>query len=311
MPPILNSLRLMVRSVSPSIVTLILCCCLLNGCARTPLQEQLISKNPETDLSKDSGSCLEQDMLKNRQATDSTSALSSDAITILSWNIYKEKRKNWDTDLLYFSKTADIIFLQEAFLTDELRQVLQKNNLYWNMNSGFRYRGRDTGVLNASPVRPAGSCGLRQNEPVIGLPKTILIQKYPIQDYADELLVANVHGINITLGTAAYQEQIDALRIIMEQHHGPIILAGDFNNWNKKRTEIMLKFAEDLSLNILYFRSGERTLFWGEPVDQIFYRDLLVLSQSVIQVPSSDHNPITAIFTLKKQSTFIQQTVMP
>ena len=206
-------------------------------------------------------------------------------------------------DLLLLSHEKDIILLQEVALTEELQEVLQQRNLYWNLNSGFKYKGTDTGVLVASKVQSLDSCGLRHSEPLIGVPKTILVSRYAIIDSPQELLVANIHGINISLGTNAYQEQLAGLEKVLKKHDGPIILAGDFNNWSEKRTDIMMGLAEKLSLQILTFDEEKRTLFFGDPVDQILYRGLEPLSQAVYPVTSSDHNPISVTFRLAEGKT--------
>ncbi len=254
-------------------------------------------------LTRSNGSCTEETTLHNRQTDASRPGLSPDSISILNWNIFKEQRQNWEVDLLLLSHEKDIILLQEAALTEELLEVLQQRNLYWNLNSGFKYKGIDTGVLVASTVQSLDSCGLRHSEPFISVPKTILVSRYAIIDSPQELLVANIHGINISLGTSAYQEQLSGLEKVLKKHDGPIILAGDFNNWSEERTDIMMGLAEKLSLQVLTFDEGGRTLFLGDPVDQILYRGLEPLSQAVYPVTSSDHNPISVTFRLAEGKT--------
>ncbi len=272
-------------------------CLTFFSCAFIPVQEQLVSATRTTPLTRSNGSCTET-APDEQQSTPPRPGLSPDSISIFDWNIYKEQRQNWGIDFFRLSHGKDIIFLQEATLNAELQAMLQEKNLYWNLNSAFKYKGEDTGVLVASTVQDLYTCGLRHSEPLITLPKTILISKYNIADSIDELLVANIHGINISLGTGAYQDQLDGLRDILTKHDGPIILAGDFNNWSEKRTEIMMQLAEDLSLQILNFAEGGRTLFFGDPVDQILYRGLEPVSHAVHQVTSSDHNPISVTFRL-------------
>lgn len=277
-------------------------CFLFFSCAFIPEQEQLVSATKMIQLTRSNGTCTET--ARDALLTDTPNpGLSPDSISIFNWNIYKEQRQDWDVDFLRLSHEKNIILLQEAALTRELQDVLQQKNLYWNLNSAFKYKGEDTGVLVAATVQDLESCGLRQNEPLIGLPKTTLISRYAIRGTSDELLVATIHGINITLGTGAYQEQLDGLKNILENHAGPIILAGDFNNWTEKRTDIMNRLAADLSLQILSFSEGGRTLFFGGPVDQILYRGLEPVSHAVHSVTSSDHNPISATFRLARTTS--------
>ncbi len=280
----------------------ILFCCITFGCAIVPEHEQLVSGKIDEPLTRSNGNCAATDSVLNgqRKAQVSQPELGPESIAILDWNIYKGQRKGWESDLLRFGRGKDILLLQEAALNEELQELLQQNNLYWNLNSGFRYRGVETGVLLASTVQPLGSCGMRYDEPVIGLPKTILINRYGITGSSDELLVATVHGINFTLGIGAYRAQFQALGDILKKHEGPIILAGDFNNWSDKRTAVIDLLVEDLSLSAISFENEGRTTFFGDPVDHILYRGLKPVAHTVHPVTSSDHNPISVTFRIHR-----------
>ena len=278
---------------------LVLClCCSLAGCAtHVPENEQLLSAVNGLQLQKSQGTCT--DSLFTELKTDrSHPGLSPQRISIFDWNTYKGQRENWESDFQEFSHGKDIIFLQEAALTQNLQQSLQEKELYWNLNSAFRYKDLETGVLLASTVPPLNSCGQRTDEPLIGVPKTILIARYKIKDSAHDLLVANIHAINITLGTGSYREQLDGLQVVLEKHDGPILLAGDFNSWNGERIKIMTALIDKLSLQVLVFDEESRTTFFGEPVDHILYRGLKPLSYEIHQVTSSDHNPISVVFRI-------------
>ncbi len=270
---------------------------LFSGCAFIPEQNQLVTATRGTPLSRSQGECT-QTISAPQPTAAQLPGLSPDHISVFDWNMYKGQNADWEVDFLRLSHAKDIILLQEAPLNKNLRDVLQKNNLYWNLNSAFKYKGVETGVLVASKIKPVASCGLRQTEPIIGLPKTILINRYIITESTEDLLVANIHGINISLGTGAYQEQFDALLNILDKHAGPIILAGDFNNWSDKRTVIMTRLMENLSLQALTLDGEARTTFFGDPVDHILYRGLQPVSYGVHPVTSSDHNPISVTFRL-------------
>ena len=280
---------------------LVLCiCCSLAGCAaHVPEDEQLLSATHDFQLKKSQGSCT--DTLFTELKTDnSRPGLSPERISMLDWNSYKGQRKNWESDFQELSHGKDIIFLQEAALTQNLQHSLQQKALHWNLNSAFRYKGLETGVLLASTVPPLNSCGQRTDEPLIGIPKTILISRHNIKNSAEDLLVANIHAINITLGTGSYLEQFNVLQGILEKHEGPILLAGDFNSWSGGRKKIMTALVDTLSLQVLTFDEESRTTFFGEPVDHILYRGLKPLSYEIRQVTSSDHNPISVVFRIVK-----------
>jgi len=269
------------------------------SCAFIPEQEQLVSAKVGEAVTRSNGNCAENVLVYSALKTTTPSrGLAADRIAILTWNIYKGQRTGWESDFLRFGRDKDIILLQETPLNDELQKLLQQRDLYWNLNSAFSYGGIETGVLIASSIEPSDSCGLRQNEPVIGLPKTILINRYTIDGSSKKLLVANVHGINITLGVGAYSAQFEALGKILQKHDGPLILAGDFNNWSEERMTIIDSLVEDLSLTVLPFDGEGRTLFFGDPVDHILFRGLEPVAHLVHPVTSSDHNPISVTFRL-------------
>lgn len=272
---------------------------LLTACSRTPLQEQFVSGVGGAWLSRSEGSCERMIFNGNRpESAVAENGVNPEKITILNWNIYKGKKSGWLEDLQQFTQNTDIIILQEASNNAPLRELIQNQGLYWHYNSAFKYWGVETGLLTASPEQPDESCGLRTNEPIIVLPKTMLVSRYTVKGSSDTLLVANVHGINFTLGTETYKEQFSSLQKLLQHHQGPIVVAGDFNNWSIKREAVVNQMVENLSLTPLPFVEEDRTTFWGYPVDHIFYRGLEVIRHRSYEVTSSDHNPIEVTFRL-------------
>ena len=75
-------------------------------------------------------------------------------------------------------------------------------------------------------------------------------------------------------------------------HHGPVILAGDFNTWSDARDRVVVKIAARLGLTELRFGLDQRSTFIGRHVDHIFVRGLQLIDIRAIPVTSSDHNPI-------------------
>ncbi len=285
--------------ISNSVLLAIVLCGIIFGCAFIPEQEQLVSARVDEPLIRSNGNCTKTALpYGERKIEAPLPGFAPDRIAILDWNMYKGQRVGWEKDFLRLSRGKDIVLLQEASLNDELQELLHQKNLFWNLNSAFRYKGVETGVLIASTVEPLGSCGMRYNEPIVGLPKTILINRYRLIGSGDELWVVTVHGINITLGSYAYKAQFQALGDILKKHRGPLILAGDFNNWSDKRIAVIDHLIEDLSLSVLPFENEGRTIFFGDPVDHVLYRGLEPVSHVVHPVTSSDHNPISVTFRL-------------
>ena len=57
-----------------------------------------------------------------------------------------------------------------------------------------------------------------------------MLQWFPITGTDQQLLVVNVHAINFVM-LHTFEAFIKQLISAMKNHHGPILLAGDFNTW--------------------------------------------------------------------------------
>ncbi len=228
---------------------------------------------------------------------DPIQAFDPASISLLNWNIYKGQRANWAVDLKQFSHRHDLVTIQEAHLGDELKDLLNKNNLHWAMNTAFHLRKRAAGVMTASSVKAISTCGLHQKEPLIRLPKATLIAHYPVDGMQESLLVANIHGINFSLGTSAYRQQLEALYQEVQHHRGPVIVAGDFNSWSGARMRIVDDLVQKLGLGSIEWDGQHYTTrLFGNAIDHVFYRGLEPLNQESWRVSSSDHNPIRVSF---------------
>lgn len=165
------------------------------------------------------------------------------------------------------------------------------------MNTAFHLRKRASGVMTASSVKALSSSGLHQREPLIRLPKATLINHYPVEHMQEHLLVANIHGINFSLGTMAYRRQLDALYWEIREHRGPVIVAGDFNSWSGARMRIVDELVARLKLGSIEWEGHHHsTRLFGNTIDHVFYRGLEPLAQESWRVSSSDHNPIRVNF---------------
>ena len=267
---------------------------LLAGCLHIPVQPQLHFSSVST--SKQHPTQCVHDTSLSRQGDIATSGLSPERISVLSWNIYKQSRDDWYTDFYRFSDEQDILVLQEAYLDNKLSSALANSPYNWAMTTAFIYRDNSSGVLTASRKQPGMHCALYEKEPLIQIPKSILISTYPIAGSQQSLLVANVHGVNFSLGLESYRQQFSDLRQIIQNHRGPIILAGDFNTWTDKRQEVLDKLSNELNLQQVAYKSHRRITVFGNPIDHVYYRDLEIIEASSPSVTSSDHNPLLVSF---------------
>ena len=269
----------------------------INGCVHIPAQVQLVDMDVDTGLVRVQASCIKGRTPEHlKVSAQSNLVLDADHISLLNWNIYKGQRENWASDFSQLIKQQDIVVLQEAVLDKALFRAIHMQPFNWSMNTAFYYDDVEAGVLTASRVRAVRSCGLRAAEPLIQVPKTALLSEYRLSKGAQNLLVANIHGINFTLGTEAYEQQISAFSRAISHHKGPVVVAGDFNTWSNKRMAIVTRMAERLSLKAITYKNHNRLTMFGNPLDHVFYRGLELIKEDSLSVTSSDHNPIRVTF---------------
>ena len=267
----------------------------------TAAQKSGFENGPEALDDQSTGSCGVERLVQNNIdiAEGISPALNPEKISVLNWNIYKGKRENWATDFKRYSYRHDVVMIQEAHLGDDLKSMLDTEHQYWTLNTAFNYKDKATGVMTASRVKPVHSCGQSTVEPFIRFPKTSLVSYYPVEGMVENLLVANIHGINFTFGVGVYKEQIEKLYDVMRHHNGPVVLAGDFNTWSDKRMQIVEDLAQRLSLESLDYTSHNRTIVLGNAIDHVFYRGLEPVEHDTWYVTSSDHNPTRVSFRVK------------
>jgi endonuclease/exonuclease/phosphatase (EEP) superfamily protein YafD len=234
----------------------------------------------------------------------SAHGLDPEKITFLTWNIYKGDGEGWQKDLAAFARSHDLMVIQEATLDPELTGLLESNDLNWIMNSAFQMNGTTAGVMNVANLNAVYSCGLKVREPIIRLPKSTLVSYYEIEGSDEKLLVANIHGINFTLGISVYHEQLEQLYDAVKEHHGPMIVAGDFNSWNDDRMREVNHLVERLSLSRIEYPINNKTHVFGKAIDHVFYRQLELVNNRVWQVSSSDHNPVSVNFRVQPKAEY-------
>jgi endonuclease/exonuclease/phosphatase (EEP) superfamily protein YafD len=221
---------------------------------------------------------------------------------LLSWNMKKGERARWQHDLARMAHDKDLVLIQEASLDDEFMSMVE-SSAHWSFAPGYRSGRSQTGVMTLSTQPPLAQCNLQAVEPVLGTPKATSITQFALWNSADTLLVANIHAVNFSLGLAEFSSQIDDLRTVLSAHTGPIILSGDFNTWRPARIDIVDALLKDVGLERVDFAADHRTRFLGLPLDHLFVRGLSMDAATTQPVRSSDHNPLTAAFSLSTSAT--------
>ena len=271
----------------------------VQGCSVIP-EPYLVSGQKTHGETGDTVRSCEPDLLPRLpvDTAKAVSALDPEGFSLMSWNVLKGRRQGWGKDFLRLSQGSDVILLQEAYLTKELRSTLRSAKMRWKLATAIRYWGTESGVLTASEIAPEVICMHRFDEPLLNTPKTSLFTRFSISSQRTYLVIINVHAVNFTVYTAYYQNYWQELETILESHDGPLIVAGDFNTWSAERLAIVANMARRLRLQPVRFEPDRRTRFFGQVVDHVYYRGLMPSKATVHEVATSDHNPIQVTFKL-------------
>lgn len=222
------------------------------------------------------------------------------ALRIVSWNLHKGVDAGWESDLAAYAADSDLVLLQEAVLSDAVRKVLERAGHDWMMAGAFSVKGEERGVLVAARSHALDACVLRAFEPLFPVPKSALVARFKLPGGVT-LAVANLHGVNFSLGLGRFREQIEAVVAELARHQGPVILAGDFNTWSEARHQVLANVASKLGLvSVLFVDDPDgRRLVLGRTLDHFYFRGFRLVRASAPTVKSSDHNPILVELELR------------
>ena len=227
------------------------------------------------------------------KADDLVPKLAASRFHLITWNVHKGQDTGWQEDLERLSKQADFVLLQEA--TQHQNLSIFSTALFV---SSFSFKDLLSGVKTFTQTQPEWYCGGGVAEPIIQIPKVASIMNLPLEK-GNSLLIINVHLINFEWGISAYQAQLEQLFSFVENHQGPIIMAGDFNAWNEERLNLVNNLIQKYGLDSVALSRDERVRFLGYPLDYIFTRGVKVVSATSEVVTSSDHNPLLMEFELE------------
>ena len=227
------------------------------------------------------------------KADDLVPKLAASRFHLITWNVHKGQDTGWQEDLEGLSKQADFVLLQEATQHQNLSTF--STALFV---SSFSFNDLLSGVKTFTQTQPEWYCGGGVAEPIIQIPKVASVMSFPLEK-GDSLLLINVHLINFEWGISAYQTQLEQLFSFIENHQGPIIMAGDFNAWNETRLNLVNNLMQKYGLDSVMLSQDERVRFLGYPLDYIFKRGVKVARATSEVVTSSDHNPLLMEFELE------------
>ncbi len=283
-----------------TVATLLLTLTLLLGaCANVPKDQRLLTLQSDKQVAASTQPCAPERAVGSAPKSALAPALDGHQLRVLSWNLHKGEDKGWQRDLAQFANQHDLLLLQEAVLLPALTSVLDQSGHGWLMTGAFSWGGVERGVMNASRVPAFDGCTTRTFEPLFPVPKSALITRYALKGTEATLAVANLHGVNFSLGVGHLREQIEGVAAELARHQGPVVLGGDFNTWSQARHAVMVDIAAKLGLTAIHLVEDGRKRVFGLPLDHFFVRGLDVLEARAPEVTSSDHNPIMVTLRLR------------
>jgi endonuclease/exonuclease/phosphatase (EEP) superfamily protein YafD len=281
----------------PSLALAVAFVALAAGCATVPAEQQAFLPGPDGRIASQSLRCAGS--ATSPAAPTPRAALPGPTLRVMSWNLHKNDDAGWDRDLARFAAGSDLVLIQEAALTAQLKRVLADAGLDWLLASAFNFNGVEMGVMNAARAPSVAGCTQRFYEPLLGLPKSTVFTRYALAGTNRTLAVANVHAINFSLTLDGFRAQLGAIADELAGHDGPVIVGGDFNTWNAARVDVVHDVMASLGLEPVLPPNDTRTRFLGQQVDYLFVRGFDVVDAQAPAVDSSDHNPVLATLRLR------------
>jgi len=256
---------------------------LMSGCVSIPRQHFTVGQNGQRCIV--STDCLCEDSVLPApylSDLDQQDGLDPQRFTLLNWNGHKETGTAWLDDLFRLSSGVDLLTMQDVVLTENLQNFLETDFGDWTLANAFTRSDLPVGVLTGSTVPPDFSCSFRVAEPLINVPKTVVVTRYPFVGSNQTLLLANLHMVNFSLAVVKFTRQLQKVFDLIEQHSGPVLLVGDFNSWSDKRVAVLQRFTVAIGARPVQFPVDNRKTFFGLALD----------------LTTSDHNPMRVAFRL-------------
>ena len=217
--------------------------------------------------------------------------------TMLVWNVFKYQEIDWKKSISKLSAQADLLLLQESTAAAEINQYWHSNGWDGLLANAFEMEGRAYGVQTLFKTQPMQACVSLATEPLIQFPKSALALLFQWQGSKEPLLVINLHGINFAIATQDLELQLLPLLVMIRQHQGPVIIAGDMNTWSDERRAMLDASLQVHGLTAVNFKPDHRLQVFGQTLDHIFVRGVRVESAVSSADSGSDHQPMIVSFS--------------
>jgi len=225
-----------------------------------------------------------------------------DKFCLMSWNVFKIDHKKHDTFNSYIKKIhsehdVNIFCLQESKYSEETEFPIYK--FHTNFASNLTMKNHNYGVTTACNIPSLKNIKIltTHRESVINTHKASLVSHFKFAN--TQLTVVNIHAINFKTNKV-YEYEFEKIKEYLQLEHkdNPIIIAGDFNTWNRARIKFIKDFCREFNFKIAYLEDNALVkTFQNNPLDFVLYRGLKMEKAFVLDCEKiSDHNPIIAYF---------------
>jgi len=225
-------------------------------------------------------------------------------INILVWNIYKGKKKNFKKEFKIYKNNNHILMIQEAVSSGASGDFIKyptSHNFAFAVSFIYRYSKKETGVATGATTKALNHYSFiaPYRELVGSSPKVALVSLFEYHPQKPPLMTVNVHALN-SVTKKMFSRQMDQLASIINNHRGPVVFAGDFNTWSKRKTRYLKKLIKSIHLKEVKLKdSTKRMKVFGNYLDYIFVKNLRVNFAKVNAASrGSDHKPLSMTVTL-------------
>ena len=224
----------------------------------------------------------------HNSSLEKTTFQPEDAIKLLVWNIHKEDRPSFLTTFEGLLEESNLILLQETLLTPQILELYENSDFSWMTGISFFRRGMGTGVSGGFLFETKNAVALESpsTEPFVRTPKMSLFFDIPIAGSKQVIKVITIHALNF-VRSKTFAKHIAQVLKQVEDHNGPLIFAGDFNDWSRKKSRMLQEMIESHNLQKVIFDKNQST-----KIDHIFIRGFEVVHSQIVETNESDHKPL-------------------
>lgn len=233
---------------------------------------------------------------------------SFDTFSLMSWNTYKIDYKNTEVFKAYIRQIysehgIDIFCLQEAVHHSNTEFPVDKFDISFASNIELKSHNYGVATVSYFPVIKNVKILTTHRESVINTHKASLITHLNINN--TKVVVVNIHAINFK-SNKVYEYEFEKIKefISPEKYKYPIIIAGDFNTWNRRRVKLIKDFCREFNFKVAFLDEPKLIKsFQNNHLDFVLYRGLNLDKACVLDCKRiSDHNPIIAKFSINNFS---------